>query len=460
MTELSSRNISLRGELGGVRDACTYPARTVRNTLQATPTCRGASYSPHTRISIRTSRRLKCLLSGILHSIRLAMTQKSPWAWQSPPLPSTFSVVSQSLDTPHERIWYRKLWGLEASMAVCTYTLPGMADIIISCHLRPPSGSLVPIEEALVKSAVRALRFEQPIIATKLAFTDVEPGDFPRPEEGRFVYEVPASEEDVDRWLNEVVTIHTDVSRSYTDIDSAVTAVTRDLSSVGSAPPTTLFELHFVPSVGEDRTCVVILRMGHALFDGIGCWLFLDAFNAKLAWMLGDPLRAQQKLLWGEEVSRLTGAVPDRLKVPWAPDKIEDDQVMVEKLREAATLPKVATPISTFDSISLIILDCSRPEHSSPNWPRIQDWNLSTRSSSSDCETVDRVRACTQLYSFQHVHRGYSPRPSPSAPSHRHYQRHRHRDVSQCRQPSRNQPERWRESASCSNDCRVPCVCG
>ncbi|TFK45907.1 hypothetical protein OE88DRAFT_1739865 [Heliocybe sulcata] len=264
-------------------------------------------------------------------------TQKSPWAWHSPPLPSAFSLVSQSPDTPHDRIYYRKLWGLEASMAVCTYALPGMANILVSCHITPPPGSSAPIDEPLVRAAVRALRFEQPTIATKLAFAGVAPGTFPQPDNGRFAYVVPASEEDVSAWLDDVVVTHA----GHADIAAAVEAVTHALTGVGTSPPTTLFDLHFIPSTGADPTCAVVLNMGHALFDGIGCWLFLDLFTAKLAWMMGDPpSRANQPIPWGDEVARLAGAVPDRLKVPWAPEKIDEDLIMVDKLREAASIPK------------------------------------------------------------------------------------------------------------------------
>ncbi|TFK50019.1 hypothetical protein OE88DRAFT_1809055 [Heliocybe sulcata] len=265
--------------------------------------------------------------------------QKSPWAWQSPPLDPSYSVISQS-SVPHDRIWHRKLWGLESTMAFCSYALPGMADIILSCHLSLPPTSSTPIDLRLVKAAVRALRFENPTIAAKCAFPRSESGAMPRPSDGILVYEVPAGEEEVDTWLNEVVVAHPEASREHGGIETAVAAISQELGAAGRAPPTTLFELHFVsPSTG-DRKYGVILRVGHALCDGIGSFLLLDMFNAKLASLMGDTERAHESIPWGEEVARLTGAIPDRVKVPWAPEKIEEDGVMLDKLREAAAIPK------------------------------------------------------------------------------------------------------------------------
>ncbi|KZT29979.1 hypothetical protein NEOLEDRAFT_491534 [Neolentinus lepideus HHB14362 ss-1] len=255
------------------------------------------------------------------------------------PLPSTHCLTSQS-SVPRDRIWYRKLWGLEASMALCSYALPGMADIILSCHLSPPPGMSVHIDEALMKAAVRILRFEHPTIAAKCAFPKLEEGAVPQSSDGFLAYEVPASEEDVDHWLNEVVIVHTDATREHGDIQTALTIITRELGGVGRKRSTALFELHFIPGLAGDHTCGVLLRVGHALCDGIGCFLLLDMLNAKIASLMSDAQRAQQELPWGEEVARLTGAVPDRVKVPWAPEKIQEDEVMLGKLREAITIPK------------------------------------------------------------------------------------------------------------------------
>lgn len=221
---------------------------------------------------------------------------------------------------------------------MCGHVLPGMADIILSCQLTPPAGCPTEIDEALVRAAVRALRFEHPTIAAKFAWPKLEPDTFPVADNARFVYEVPASDKDVEGWLSQVVVTRMDAAEAARgDVDSAVRFVSHDLGRVAYGPQTTLFEMHFIP-VWQGSSCGVVFRLGHALFDGIGSFQFLDMLNARIAQLLKMPVR--EEFAWGEEVARLTGAVPDRARVPWSPDKIDDDKVMLDKLQEALVIQK------------------------------------------------------------------------------------------------------------------------
>lgn len=221
---------------------------------------------------------------------------------------------------------------------MCGYALPGMADIIISCQLTPPADCSSRIDEHLVRCAVRELRFEHPTIAATFAWPALEPSALPKPEDGRLVYEVPASEDDVERWLSEVVLSRADAAEAAPgDVGTAVQLVSRDLGRAASGPQATLFEVHFVPGLRGSR-CGLVFRLGHALFDGIGSFHFLEMFNAKIAGLLGSLERRDFE--WGAEVVRLTGAIPDRARVPWSTERAEGDTAMLDKVREALTVPK------------------------------------------------------------------------------------------------------------------------
>ena len=216
---------------------------------------------------------------------------------------------------------------------MCTLQLPGVIDIVLSCQISPsPAGHHV-LDHQLIRSAVRALRFEHPTIASRYAWPVIRSGRPFGPEEGRFAYEVPHSECDVQLWLSEVVFDRSDALAGSVNIEGAISSVRRELGTALASPPHTMFQLHHVPSLTESHG--IILRLAHTLFDGIGAFQVVDLFIAKLAQFLASGSTPELPLAWGEEVSRLAGPVPDRSKVPWSEEKMEQDGDMMKKLHEA-----------------------------------------------------------------------------------------------------------------------------
>ncbi|EPQ50708.1 hypothetical protein GLOTRDRAFT_133810 [Gloeophyllum trabeum ATCC 11539] len=227
-------------------------------------------------------------------------------------------------------------WGPEATFAASSLVSPGYADIIISCQLISPNQ---PLTESPIKSAVRLLRSDHPTIAARFACPASEDGSPPSAADVKLAYEVPASEREVDLWLNEVVTVRTDTGG---DVDAAVALVAHDLGKAAAGPPTTLFEAHFIP--GSTSRSALVLRLGHAVFDGIGVFQALDLLNERIARVLRSPVHVSEPLNWGEETARLALPTPECTKIPWslAAEMSEDDQVMLDRLVEAINMEKVS----------------------------------------------------------------------------------------------------------------------
>jgi hypothetical protein len=268
-------------------------------------------------------------------------SRKSPWSWQPPPLPVSLSLLSPT-SRPATEVWHRPFWGVEGYSALCTLQLPGVTDIILSCQLSLSAANHRLLDHQLIRSVIRALRFEHPAIASRYAWPDLTAGKQVSPEEGRFAYEVPRSERDVELWLEEVTIDRSDaLATADNSLDSAIASVRRDLGKTSTMPPASMFQLHYIASASSAGSHAIIFRLGHTLFDGMGAFQIMDLFLGKLAQFLAPGSNPAAHLAWGEEVSRLVGPVPDRSKVPWSEEKIEQDGDMIKKLYEALELTQV-----------------------------------------------------------------------------------------------------------------------
>ena len=268
----------------------------------------------------------------------------SPYVWQHPPRPAELFLPDGSkFSSTADKTWHRALWSSEAAMASIGLATAGFPDMIVSAHLQVSPGGR-PFSASIIREALRLLRFEHPIIATRLACGKPPPGS-PSPfGQPKLVYEAPASEDIVEAWLNAIVIDRSDVLTKSGDLESAVALIRREL---GAALPVYLpsqLDVHYI--LEEDgRALTLLLRFGHASFDGIGSFVFLDVIIRKIAEVVGSDTTQQLALPWGEEVGRLAPCAVDNVKIPWTPAEERSDMTMRDTMANA--IERIASQVSS-----------------------------------------------------------------------------------------------------------------
>ena len=263
----------------------------------------------------------------------------NPYSWQRPPRPHTLTYPDGSaFRASPNRTWFRALWAIELSMASPAILLPGWADIFPSVQLA--NSSVAPLTLSVVREALRLLRFEHPIVSCRIACGPAVPGS-PLPfGDPVLVYEAPESDADIEAWLAEVVVDRSDALVAVEgDLHKAVTLVRRDIGVALPAYRPAQLEVHCVLS-SDGKRGGLVLRCGHATFDGIGAFEFLDALVRKVAVVLErdtDATGIRPPLSWSQEVERLIGSVVDFARIPWAQGSGGEEHAMQRKLVDRLT---------------------------------------------------------------------------------------------------------------------------
>ena len=232
------------------------------------------------------------------------------------------------------KIWNRKLWGGEAFYAYISLVAPGQRDLQISCIIDVPDG--VTFGHQHVRAAMRCLRFAHPSIASKVVW----PSGPPNPAEAKFQYASPASEEQVDAWLDTVV----QTANNSSDVEAALSSLRVALARLDT--PRTDDELklyHVLPSPLKPCTHGILLYTRHTLFDAMATWEVLDCYLQELALLSGKKLNALMAPLdWGTEHVRLARAVADRTERKFAPTDMHGEWPILKRLQQIASKPSVS----------------------------------------------------------------------------------------------------------------------
>ncbi|KZO90753.1 hypothetical protein CALVIDRAFT_531269 [Calocera viscosa TUFC12733] len=156
------------------------------------------------------------------------------------------------------------------------------------------------------------------------------------PMEGKFIYQSPANDQELEGWLDEVVHDRSSyVAQAGGSTYRAVEMVREEVGAFEKMRSKWMFEVYHItpPGTMEDA---VVLHVGHALFDGMGAIQVLDLWLRELA----DVLSHREDLpCWGEEHVRLPPAMPDRMAIPWTPEPTPSDHFMVQKIVHALQRP-------------------------------------------------------------------------------------------------------------------------
>lgn len=221
--------------------------------------------------------------------------------------------------------------------------LPSYADIILSCHVKVLHGRPLTVEA--VREAMRLLRFEHPVIACRIAYREPDASQPMSGPEARLVYAVPASEAELDDWLDETVIDETNaLEEAGGDVANAVARVRREIGKAQNAYIPNQLNLHCIPaSVGKEGA--LVLRVSHVLFDALGAFEFLNKIAGKISSVLHAEW-SRDVLVWGEEVKRLVQPAVEYTRVPWAPEEPGQNEIMPKKLFDAMVHQSRAVSVS------------------------------------------------------------------------------------------------------------------
>ncbi|EJU03968.1 hypothetical protein DACRYDRAFT_14207 [Dacryopinax primogenitus] len=250
----------------------------------------------------------------------------SPWLWK-PGHPFI------DLEQPHtSRVWHRAIWPGELTLAIGKIVNPGLMDILISCIINPSMSSRITAEAE--RRATRRLRWQHPAIALNVTFPPMTGLEDFKPFEGTFTYEAPITEEDVNNWLGEVV--HDGMEYAARgSVREVIETVRERVGAVDKTRSKWLLEVYYIhPENAVEHA--VVLHVSHVLFDGIGAFQVLTLWLHQLAYVLSHE---DEVLHWGEEHDRLPPAMPDRMAIPWTPEPVPADHIMVQKIVSALKRP-------------------------------------------------------------------------------------------------------------------------
>ena len=220
-----------------------------------------------------------------------------------PPLDPTSYAWEASNNAPNQ--WRRRALGVE------TLWIPRPKDyheIFLggSLTLESPARSLAVTTAA--KAAWRRLRFEVPELTVSAVYGE--------DESAYMLYEVPQSDEDVQRWLES--TTFFECGKHCVGFEELLEKIRGEKRGHDSEQV-----FLFLRSVSEDggelvKTVDFMLNADHQITDGIGIRVILSRFLALLAQVLSVPHAAKEALDWQESVTNLSS--------PWI-DLMNEEQV-------------------------------------------------------------------------------------------------------------------------------------
>ena len=175
-----------------------------------------------------------------------------------------------------------------------------------------------------------SLRWEQPTIASRLAYSGSSPEAVLSADDGQLIYEVARNESDIDAWLTDVVMDRHDALEAVGgDVEKAVALVRHELGCVIETYNPSQLEVHYIPNTRGESA--LVLRCGHALFDGIGTFEVLNALISKLALVISGE-GSKNEIVWGTETERLVGPAVEYTRVPWSEAMVKKEYLVVKKM--------------------------------------------------------------------------------------------------------------------------------
>ncbi|KAF7976160.1 hypothetical protein HWV62_7481 [Athelia sp. TMB] len=252
----------------------------------------------------------------------------TPWSWLPGPIFPNSAPAS-------DRVRSRKLWAGEAIFARGALQKPGRADIMVHVEVEAPTSH--PLTHSHVRAAVRKLRWEHPSVASKILWNH----DY---SDGKYVYEAPASEGDVDAWLDAVVYLK---EAGPAGVDARMQEELTRLGRLDTKRTNDEFQLyHFTPNSTSDpaNKHIFVMYLRHTLFDGVGSWEAMGSFLSELALVLAAPVPNREQLQWGAELTRLARAVPDRIGAEgqWSQKDLHGNWPLVKKMKEVLARPSTS----------------------------------------------------------------------------------------------------------------------
>ena len=195
-----------------------------------------------------------------------------------------------------------------------------------------------------LRRAVEQLRFEQPAVASRLAWpsTLLRRGILPGLEDAHLVYEVISSQEDVERWLDEVILdCSTAIHEAGGDLEKAVNLVIREVAHTHGklSESRTLFNVCFI---ANGDTAALVVRGSHALFDGSGLISCMNRIVASIAKHLGEGAESCNVLQWGIETAQLRGSGMEYMLPQSREETGQNDDTVLQKALEAMKEIKVS----------------------------------------------------------------------------------------------------------------------
>lgn len=215
-----------------------------------------------------------------------------------------------------DRTWHRSQQPVEIDFTMAAAGVPGVPDAISSIHVSLPASTKFNLTINTVKAAVRRLRFDHPAIALELGWSAPEPA----PDHAQFVYEAPASEEEVAEWLSRAVVEDKEIlGACQGDLGEATDSLIREAGkgAIFSKPVFKVTLVSSPPSAGV-QSYGLVFEPSHSVFDGIGTFQMINLCVEHITFYLAavDDDAQFPPIPWGDEVSRLPVAVFDDIPTP------------------------------------------------------------------------------------------------------------------------------------------------
>lgn len=211
------------------------------------------------------------------------------------------------------------------------------------------------LSHAHVRCAFRKLRFEHPSIASKIMWNESY-------ADGKFVYEAPRDEAQIEKWLDDVVSLRE--ATTQLGVEDLLHAELQELGRLDAQRTNDELKLYHISSSSSSSNHlknqhIFLLYLRHTLFDGIGSWEAMGCFLSELAKALASSPAVPEELAWGTEFDRLARAVPDRVgkDAQWTPKDLQQNWPLVTRVKEIIARPTVSCAITTSKMPILIVIN-------------------------------------------------------------------------------------------------------
>lgn len=251
------------------------------------------------------------------------------WVRNDPAKPEIQGVFAEK-----ENVWFRHVDPMESFFSLFHHFIPGVSDTIVAVQLSLSPDASCKLTIETVKSAMREILFDHPIIAANHAWrADTAFNGVVDLNKAVLAYKVPKDEEDVQAWLSTAVyDCNAALEEANGDIDAAVRSVIYSAGRVRVRPLPLLSVRHISASHPDGRHGLVFL-ISHAISDGISAWQLVELFVDKIAALLAQGEAIHRPLPWGEEIARLPEPFATASPIPWTTPKVPEDSVVPSKAK-------------------------------------------------------------------------------------------------------------------------------